>query len=413
MIGTIDIKAQPSPDFVLRFKTLSLLLTILIGISGCGWFSKDNTRVPTELEAIQQTLDPRKVWRQSIGGSLGNRYLKMYPMIVDERMYLINAQGGVRALMWEQGETLWETEVEGVAVSAGLNGNDELLVLGTEDGDAIALSTEGGYELWRRRLSSEVVAVSQADFGVIAVRTNDSKIYGLDISSGVVIWQLSHKVPVLTLKGVSPPVVNSGKLVVGFDDGKLGVFSMLQGTTLWQNTLGVPRGRSELERMVDIDGAIKVRDGIIYTVGLHSQVAAITLIEGRVLWSRDLSSYNGLDVDASWVYVTDEDSQVWALDRRTGASLWKQEKLKYRKLTSPVSIQDYVIVGDFEGYLHWLSKSDGHFVARTKVDSDGILTPPIVQGSRAYVLGRGGDLVALDIAAEENDNQEEELTSRE
>jgi outer membrane protein assembly factor BamB len=333
----------------------------------------------------------------------------MYPMIVDERMYLINAQGGVRALMWEQGETLWETEVEGVAVSAGLNGNDELLVLGTEDGDAIALSTEGGYELWRRRLSSEVVAVSQADFGVIAVRTNDSKIYGLDISSGVVIWQLSHKVPVLTLKGVSPPVVNSGKLVVGFDDGKLGVFSMLQGTTLWQNTLGVPRGRSELERMVDIDGAIKVRDGIIYTVGLHSQVAAITLIEGRVLWSRDLSSYNGLDVDASWVYVTDEDSQVWALDRRTGASLWKQEKLKYRKLTSPVSIQDYVIVGDFEGYLHWLSKSDGHFVARTKVDSDGILTPPIVQGSRAYVLGR----VALDIAAEENDNQEEELTSRE
>jgi outer membrane protein assembly factor BamB len=378
-------------------------------MTGCGWFAKDNTRVPTELGAIQQTLDVREVWRQFIGSSLGARYLKLYPMLVDERLFIINVEGGARALMREQGEILWEAQIEGVVISAGLDGNDEIMVLGTEDGDAIALSTEGGHELWRRRLSSEVVAVSQADLGVIAVRTNDSKIYGLDVASGVVIWQLSHKVPVLTLKGVSPLVVNSGKLVVGFDDGKLGVFSMLGGTMLWQNTLGVPRGRSELERMVDIDGVIKVKDGIIYAVGLQSQVAAITLIEGRVLWSRDLSSHNGLDVDASWVFVTDEDSQVWALDRRTGASLWKQEKLKYRKLTSPVSIQDYVIVGDYDGYLHWLAKSDGHFIARTQIDSDGILTPPMVEGSRAYVLGKGGDLVALDIAAEEGDIQEEDL----
>ncbi|MEN8131222.1 MAG: outer membrane protein assembly factor BamB [Pseudomonadota bacterium] len=376
-----------------------LLFTIAL-LAGCGWFSKDNTRVPTELQHIEQTLQVREVWQGSSGAGIGERYLRLYPMLVGERLYLINANGGVKAMLSDQGEPLWDMEIE-AAVSAGLNGNEELLVFGTEEGDAIALSADDGRELWRKRLSSEIVAVSQADLGVVAVRTNDSKVYGLDTGNGEVIWQLSRKAPVLTLKGASVPIVNSGKLVVGFDDGKLGVFSMLSGNTLWQTTLGVPKGRSELERMVDIDSALKVRDGIIYAVGLHSQVAAITLIEGRVLWSREISSYTGLDVGESRVFVTDEDDQVWALDRRTGASLWKQEKLKYRKLTSPAAIQDFIVVGDFEGYVHWLAKSDGHLVARTPIGSDGILTTPKVVESRAYVLGKGGDFVVLDIASEQ------------
>lgn len=376
-----------------------LFFTVAL-LAGCSWFSTDNTRVPTELQHIEQTLQVRAAWQASSGAGIGERYLKLYPMLVDERLYLINARGGVKAMLSDQGEPLWDIEIE-AAVSAGLNGNEELLVFGTEEGDAIALSADDGSELWRKRLSSEVVAVSQADLGIIAVRTNDSKVYGLDTGNGEVVWQLSRKAPVLTLKGASVPIVNSGKLVVGFDDGKLGVFSILSGNTLWQTTLGVPKGRSELERMVDIDGALKVRDGIIYAVGLHSQVAAITLIEGRVLWSHEISSYTGLDVGESRVFVTDEDDQVWALDRRTGASLWKQEKLKYRKLTSPVAIQDFVVVGDFEGYVHWLAKSDGHLVARTPIDSDGILTTPKVVESRVYALGKGGDFVVLDIALEQ------------
>lgn len=380
-------------------RCLFYVLLVLIGLSGCGWFSKDNTRIPTELHAITQTLNVREVWSESMGDGTGDKYLKLHPLLTEDTLYVVNAKGVVMALEARQGERLWEVDTK-VAVSAGINGDEELLVFGTEDGDAIALSAEDARERWRIRLSSEVMAVSRADFGIIAVRTNDSKVFGLDTHSGDQIWQLGRKAPVLTLKGMSIPMVNSGNLVVGFDDGKLGVFSMLRGQSLWQTTLGVPKGRSELERMVDIDGAIKVRDGIIYAVGFHSQVAAVTLIEGKVLWSRNLSSHRGLDVDESRLYVTDDDSQVWAFDRRTGASLWKQDKLRYRKLTSPVAIADYVIVGDYEGYVHWLAKSDGEFVARTLVDGEGILTAPVVHGSRAYVFGTGGDLVALDIAPE-------------
>ncbi len=382
----------------------SILLLLLV-LSGCGWFSKDNTRIPTELQEIAPILKVREAWSKSLGSGSGDKYLKLDPLLVGDSLFVINAKGEVTALQAQQGERLWEVETDAV-VSAGINGDEEILVFGTEDGDAIALSSEDGREIWRSRLSSEVMSVSQADFGVIAVRTNDSKVYGLDTHSGDQLWQLGHKAPVLTLKGMSIPVVNSGKLVVGFDDGKLGVFSMLRGQSLWQTTLGVPKGRSELERMVDIDGTLKVRDGIIYAVGFHSQVGAVTLIEGRVLWSRNLSSHSGLDVDASRVYVTDDDSQVWAFDRRTGASLWKQEKLKYRKLTSPVAIEDYVILADYEGYVHWLAKSDGEFVARTLVDSDGVLTTPLVDGSRAYVFGNGGDLMALDIAPEPEVDEE-------
>lgn len=334
-----------------------------------------------------------------MGSGTGVEYLKLHLLLIEDTLYAVNAKGVVMATETQLGEQLWEVDTK-TAVSAGINGDEELLVYGTEDGDAIALSTEDGRELWRSRLSSEVMAVSRPDFGVIAVRTNDSKVFGLDTLSGEQMWQLGQKAPVLKLKGMSVPEVNSGNLVVGFDDGKLGVFSMLRGQSLWQTTLGVPKGRSELERMVDIDGIIKVRDGVIYAAGFHSQVGAVTLIEGRVLWSRDLSSHSGLDVDESRLYVTDEDSQVWAFDRRTGASLWKQDKLKYRKLTSPVAIEDYVIVGDYDGYVHWLAKSDGEFVARIMVDGEGILTAPVVEGTRAYVFGKGGDLVALDIASE-------------
>lgn len=393
-----------SVDKALSFE-LPVLLLLLIGLSGCGWFSKDNTRVPSELEDITQTLNVREVWSESLGAGTGEKYLKLHPLLIEDTLYILNAEGVVMALEALEGKVLWEVDTQ-ATVSAGINGDEELLVFGTEDGDAIALSTEDGRELWRSRLSSEVMSVSQVEFGVIAIRTNDSKVYGLDTHSGEQIWQLGQKAPVLMLKGMSVPVVNSGNLVVGFDDGKLGVFSMLRGQSLWQITLGVPKGRSELERMVDIDGTIKVRDGIIFAIGFQSKVAAVTLIEGRVLWSRNLSSHSGLDVDESRLYVTDEDSQIWAFDRRTGASLWKQDKLRYRKLTSPVAIEDYVIVGDYAGYVHWLAKSDGEFVARTMVDGEGILTAPVVEGARVYVFDRGGDLVALDIAPEsENDVQ--------
>jgi outer membrane protein assembly factor BamB len=240
------------------------------------------------------------------------------------------------------------------------------------------------------------MAISAVDLGILVVRTNDSRVYGLDRETGAVSWQTGRTAPVLTLRGQSRPVLDSGRAILGFDDGSLSAISLVRGNVIWQEALDVPEGRSELERLVDIDGTLRVRDGIIFAVAYHGRVGALTLSEGRILWAREFSSHNGLDVDETKVYVTDDDSNVWALDRRTGASLWKQDKLTYRRLSAPAVVGDYVIVGDFEGYVHWMASADGHFVARTRVDSDGILVQPLVVDGRAYVLGNGGEIAVLE-----------------
>lgn len=373
------------------------LMFVLLLLSACGWFSTDNTREPTELTSIETTLQVRKVWGRSFGDGVGDAYLRLAPMIVGDKLYIADANGEIGALSLEDGELIWDVSTD-VDVSAGVNGDEELLVIGTWDGQVIAVSTEDGSELWRKQLSSEVMALSQVDLGVVVARTNDSRVYGLDVGSGAVRWTTTRKSPLLLLRGESVPVIENGKAVVGFDDGKLAAISMTRGNVIWQATVDAPEGRSELERMVDIDGIIRIDDGIIYVVGFHGRLAAITLSDGSLIWDRELSSYRGLDVDQSRVYVTDEESNIWALDRRNGASLWKQDALKYRKLTAPVVIDDYIIVGDYDGYVHWIAVADGQFVARTRVDSDGIMVKPLVLDDRAFVHHDDGTIVALGIS---------------
>lgn len=382
---------------LLSRRRTTLLILAVLPLAACGWFSKDNTRKPTELTSIETTLKVREVWGRSFGDGVGDAYLRLAPMIVGDKLYIVDASGEIGALALEDGKEIWDVSTD-VDVSAGVNGDEELLVIGTWDGQVIAVSTEDGSELWRKQLSSEVMALSRVDLGVVVARTNDSRVTGLDVGSGAVRWSTSRKSPLLLLRGESVPVVDNGKVMVGFDDGKLAAISMSRGNVLWQATVDAPEGRSELERMVDIDGSMRIEDGIIYVVGFHGRLAAITVNDGRLIWDRELSSYRGLDVDQSRVYVTDEDSNVWALDRRNGASLWKQDALKYRKLTAPVVIDDYIIVGDYDGYVHWIATSDGQFVARTRVDSDGIMVKPLVFNNRAYVHHSDGTIVALEIS---------------
>lgn len=365
-------------------------------LAACG--TVDETRVPAELTPIRTTLKVHNEWSSLAGAGVDESYLRLSPALIGGTVYVTDAHGTVSAVKVADGATRWQKTLD-VAVVSGLERGDRSLLLGTEDGVAIALSQRDGHELWRRQLSSEVLALSNATFGVVMARTADSNLYGLDARTGELLWQAGRTTPVLNLRGASTPVVGSGRIVVGFDDGKLIALSPLRGNVLWTTTIANPTGISELERLVDIDGDLKLVDGIIYVVSFQGRVAAVTLSEGQILWSRQMSSYMGLDVDAGRVYVTDADGYIWALDRDSGATLWKQEKLKNRTVTGPVAIGKYLVVGDFEGYTHWLSRYDGHFVARTRVNDVGILTTPLVTGDTAYVLDRGGLLAALNIAS--------------
>ncbi|MEA3413743.1 MAG: outer membrane protein assembly factor BamB [Pseudomonadota bacterium] len=383
------------------------VLTVTVAVSGCGTFDKvaglfrkDNLNKPSELPEFEPSLEIRQVWRKSFGKGTGKNYLKLHPLIDAGRLYVVDHKGDLGALSAEDGKKLWDIGID-TPITTGISGAEDRITIGTDTGEVVALDAEQGTELWRRQLSSEVMAIGHPDLGVFVARTNDSKVYGLDEVTGEIAWTAGRTAPVLTLRGQSKPLAAGGKAIVGYDDGKLVALSLVRGNVLWQTTIAVPEGRSELERMVDIDGAMRLQEGIIYVAGFHGRVAAVSLVDGRILWTRDLSSSMGLDIDDEYVFVTDAESNVWALDRRTGASLWKQDKLKYRRLTAPAVVYDYVVVGDFEGYTHWMDAEDGTFVARHRVDRKGTLSQPMVYAGRVYIAGNSGKYAALEPALDE------------
>ena len=229
------------------------------------------------------------------------------------------------------------------------------------------------------------------------VQTADGNVAALDAADGSQLWVYDRSVPVLTLRGTSTPAVRHGVVIAGFSNGKLVALSEDQGFVVWETSVAIPKGRSELERIVDIDGSPVIVGTAVYVTTFQGSVAVLDIQSGDLGWKRDMSSHTGLGVDFSQVYVSDDQSHVWALSRSSGASEWKLDELEYRQLTVPVPFNDYVAVGDLEGYLHLLSRYDGRVAARVRVDSKGIRGQPVVQQDVLYVYGNGGKLVAYSI----------------
>jgi len=379
-------------------KTVTILLLLCFVAVNCGGKKKDVAREPTPLSKFKTTIKVKHLWRSGIGKNAKKQFVSLQPFLVDDRIFTTNYEGRVTAFDAIRGRRLWSVETE-VNASAGVNGDADMLLIGTDNAELIALNAQDGTEKWRTKLSSEVAAISRISIGIGIARTIDGKVFAVDAESGEVLWQHSNIIPVLTLHGASRPVITGAKLFIGLDTGKLQAMALSQGRILWDATIAAPKGRTELERMVDIDGTMKIDGGTLFVASYQGRVAAVGMANGQVLWARELSSYAGLDVDTSQVYVSDENSYIWAFDRRTGTPLWKQEKLHNRRITVPAVVGDYLVVGDFEGYLHWMSKWDGHFVARTRPNKKGFLSAPLALEDRAYIITKTGVLVAMQISS--------------
>jgi outer membrane protein assembly factor BamB len=374
-------------------RRISGIVVALALLSGCSWFGdKDNAEPPAELSAFDEQVKLKRIWSRDTGSGTDEQFVQLVPFVAGERVFVADRSGAVRAYTLDKGEQLWHAKTR-VAISAGPGGGDGLMVVGSSDADLIALDAETGEERWRTAGSSEVLSVPLIYRGIVVVQTVDGYLAGLDASSGERLWVQGRTVPVLTLRGTSTALVEGGAVIAGFANGKITALDIKSGAPLWEAVVAVPSGRSELQRMVDVDANPVVRDGVLYVVSFQGQMAAVGLQNGRLLWNRDMSAYAGIAVDAGQVYVTDENSEVWALDRDTGASLWKQSALRRRALTGPTVAGGYVAVGDFAGYVHLLARLDGSIVGRVKVDSKGILAPPVALGDRLLVLGAGGKLV--------------------
>lgn len=379
----------------MRRVAVVLLVALLGGCSTIsGWFGdEDNTVPPAKLEDIPDPVPLKELWSRDIGVGYDKQSVNLVPTVSGSFALAADRDGRVVELSAETGKELWETKTD-APVSAGPGVGEGLVLVGASDAQVIALSVDDGSIVWRTHVSSEVLSVPRIDGGVVVIQSADGTITGLSSSDGHQLWVSDHSVPVLTLRGTSSPAVERGAIIAGFANGKVIAMTTANGFQVWETSIAIPQGRTELDRLVDVDANPIIVGDTVYVVSFQGKIAIIDLRSGNLGWSRDMSSYAGLGVDFSQVYVTDVDSKVWALSRDNGSSVWKQEKLHNRALTAPVPFGNYVAVGDFEGYLHLLSSYDGRIVGRVRVDSKGIAARPVVVDDVLYVFGRGGTLAA-------------------
>lgn len=367
---------------------------LLLLLAGCSAFSsKDNADPPAELVDIESTLRIRTLWSESLQGSEG-AFIKIAPAISDGKLYIADPSGEVTALDALTGETLWSHDLH-VPISGGPGVNDGLVAVGTQEAELIVLNGEDGSERWRQPVTSEVLSVPAIGRGRVVCRTIDGRVTAMSTVTGETRWAYDRSVPVLTLRGDSSPVIHEAQVLVGFANGKLVALSLDSGVANWEAAIATPKGRTELERVVDIDAELKLVEGTVYAAAYHGEVAAVSETSGVVLWLRELSSHAGLDADWRQLYVTDENDHIWSLDSTNGATLWQQKALHARRLSAPAMVDGNLVVGDYDGYLHWLSQYDGHMLARTHVGSSAIRVKPLVRDGIVYVLDDSGNLTAL------------------
>ena len=385
-----------------HYLYLALVTSLAVLLSGCGTIGdsisemtkgKDNAVPPTPLTDIQSSLSVSTNWSRNVGKGGNLNFINLKPILADGQIFVASRDGTVVAIDASNGDVRWEVDTD-TRLGAGPGVGDALVLVGSSEGEVIALDITSGKEMWRSRVTSEVLSVPTAAAGVVVARAIDGRLFGLSSIDGERIWTYDRTVPALTLRGSSSPVIAGGLVVYGSDSGKLSALSLKEGLPLWEKTVAFPSGRSELDRIVDIDANPLVVNGVVYAASYQGRIIAMDLETARTIWSRDLSSSSDMSVDRRNLYVTDAEGNVWALDRRSGASLWKQDKLQYRFVTGPIVIDDYVVVSDFEGYQHWLSTDDGHFVARINTDSSGVASTAITDGQQVFSYSQSGELSA-------------------
>jgi outer membrane protein assembly factor BamB len=375
-------------------RILAGALAVLLVLAGCAGRNKDETEQPTPLEDIEQTLRIRKLWSAKLGEDAETLRLGLGPISDGSNVYAAARDGRVSAFDAKTGTRRWLTELE-IPLSAGPGLGDGLLVIGSTDGRVVAMSASDGTVRWTRDVGAEVLARPLIAVGRVYVRTVDGHLRALDAATGVDSWNVQREVPRLSLRGNSTPVIAGDTIIAAFDDGKLIAVNLLSGDQVWETTITPERGRTEIERLADLDGDLRLVGNELYVAGYQSRVVKLAADSGQEQWSYETSSFEAPGVDWVHVYVTDEHSEVIALDRQTGAPVWRQSKLRLRGLTGPAPHGTAVVVGDYEGYLHWLSADDGRMLARVQADGGAVSNVPLVVGDVIYVQTDGGVLSAF------------------
>ena len=376
-----------------RLIRLSLALVLLGGVLGACDKDKD-IAPPVTLVAYDAKLSVQRLWDVKLGGKDKALRLALAPAIDGGRVYAAASDGEVFAFEAKSGHSLWHTKTK-LALSAGPGAGAGIVVVGTSDGQLLALEESSGAARWKIRSTGEVLAMPVVAPQAVIVRTVDGRVHALALDTGHEIWSNDEQIPRLTLRGTAAPVVAGDTVVTGYDNGKVAAYGIANGDVLWDTGVSPPRGKTELERMVDIDGRIEVSGHDVFVAGFQGRVAMLALDSGQIWWSRELSSYRGLALDGETLYVTTADSSVQAMRRRDGTPLWQQDRLLRRGLTTPVVDGGSLVIADYEGYVHWLDRASGALVGRIKSAKGRVTNAPVVADGVVYVQTDAGRLFAL------------------
>ncbi|MCI0509382.1 Beta-barrel assembly machine subunit BamB [Chromohalobacter marismortui] len=369
------------------------LSTLLAGCAG----NVEPQYPPKDLKdiATSVTLDER--WSTSVGDGLGRARYPLNPLLADGTLYTTSEDGLLRALDADSGETKWEVRLD-TPLSSGLSSDGTRLYAGTRNGAVVAIDRTDGSIAWRSEVSSEVLATPQLNSKLIVVQSVDGTVTALNRSTGQEEWTYSSNRPSLTLRGTGTPRVIEPVTFVGFANGRLVTLDNRSGQPLWDMRVAVPRGRTEVERLVDLDGQpVLSRDGRLFVTSYNGRVMALEATSGEVIWSRDESSYLTPLRVGNYLFTVNAASHVLALDVDTGSVLWESDALEGRDLTAPTFIDGKLALGDYQGYVHLLDATSGEIVGRTELGGGGIDLPLLADGKRLYTLTNDGELAAYDI----------------
>ena len=392
-------------------------------LAGCSWFSwlpwvdgdkKEDITKPAELVKFKPELTLDRDWKAGIGDGLGKKYLRLTPAIVADRVIAADGYGKVEARDRFSGKRIWRTEIGGIDkgffsalnffdrkdpsfVAGGVGVGGGLALLGTTQGFVVALGVADGAEQWRADLGREVLSTPAVFDDLVFAQSIDGRLVAMDLATGTVRWTYDNQLPILTLRGTSSPVVADGIVFAGFANGKLVALRAENGEPIWEHRVMLPEGRSELERMVDVDTKPLLLGGVVYIGSYHGLVKALSVREGRPLWEQEISTYLDLAEGYGQVYAIDEEDIISAIDQQSGEVIWVQDDFKRRQLSAPVAFSNYVAVGDADGYLHIIAQRDGRHLGRRKLDGNGIRTVGVVADTTLFVLGNSGSLHALEI----------------
>lgn len=381
-----------------RFIKNSFLIACVCAVSGCsGYFDTDNTPKPKALTSFTAQIKPRLLWKTSTGKGAGDEFLKLSPSMNDQAIFTSSVNGVVASTNKANGKNNWRTNT-GLTLSTGPGTGDGIVVVGSVHGNIVALNAATGHIMWSANMNGELIASPAVSQGHVIVKALNGSVEAFAVNDGHKLWSFKQSEPDLILRGSSTPLVRDNQILTGFANGNLASVALSSGNIMWIQQVGTPEGIFAIERMTDIDADPIIYGHRLYAATYQGNIASLDWHSGRQLWSHKISSYTGMTADDNSVYISDAKSNVWAFGADNGEVSWQQANLEARTISAPADMGNYIVVGDAEGYLHWLSKRDGHFAAREYIGS-GVLAKPLVDNHILYALTTNGNLAAYQIGS--------------